>query len=160
MNDDSEDWIDDLVEEIREVEQKVKELEDRKPAALSELKAVIQRDVERLDKELYDGKKILEITQHQNDSADFIIVSRAGPSLIKMNIWLLPDEYLLMYSLLIKNPDDSKTREQGTSTLKISADYGGGISYEDSYNEELSLDELSKLLIEPVVKAGSGLKFG
>lgn len=159
MTDDAEDWIDDLVEEVKEAEELVKQLSDRKPAALSELMAVVRRDIERLDKELYGEKNVLEVTPGRDEGPDFTIISRARRGYAKMHVWLLPDEHVLMYGLFVRDIEDTKERERSTSTIKILPDYGGGITYEESYNDELTLAELSKLLIEPVVKAGSGLKF-
>ena len=153
-------WIAPLIRKIRSAEANIKRLEERKPKAVETLRAAVQRDVNQLNAELYNGSPIISVEdddQEDDYPADFIIHKDEFPS-VTMYIALMPREYLIRFRLFTTADGGSYERRHEASFLKIIADKEGGIIYSKN-QKRVTVDELARLLVEPVVIHGSGLKF-
>ena len=157
MSAEDKDWIQKLVKEDRARQEAAAsharlsdKIKEEAPNLLKSILEAVRRDVERLNKELY-GHKVLKI----NEVSDrLFIIERITAPEPYMSVSIAHDEHALEYDLTIRRDPDSMYSEKEPERITI----GPGQDINDlrfiKGNKLLSVDTISRLLIEPVVRAG------
>jgi hypothetical protein len=134
-------WVDQLIADVQRRQELIDKIVPRVPAALEKLRSVIQQDIDRLNNDLYEGRPIFEIEDAPVPFYDFR-VTRVN-SKFEAQVRLHADELELKCSILPSG------RGLHLSAL---ADLEGGISFFDG-NQLVPLEEISRTLIEPAIRA-------
>jgi hypothetical protein len=134
----SKDWIADLVKAVEARKKHIEKVEAEAPEVLSKLKAAVRRDADRLNDELYKGHKILRFGP--GGEYDFTVM-HLGTDAETEVIFKVEDDLL------------ECTFKPDYETLILRTTVGSsGLSFFES-NNLVEVDELSRKLIEPLIKA-------
>ncbi len=157
MSAEDKDWIQKLVEEDRAIKEAAAsrarlsdKIREEAPNLIKKILEAVRRDVERINTELY-GRKLIKVGEVSDRV--FLIERNIAPA-ARMSVSIDPDEHALEYDLIIQQDRDSLPSEEQPGKITI----GPGQDINDlrfiKGNNLLSVDSISRLLIEPVVRAG------
>lgn len=137
------EWLSKLLDDVRQKNERVQKLRDNGEKAIDGLREAVEKDIKFINREIYLHDDALEIF-----SAMEFTFGVSNKNIREVaNVTLSPEGEVLHLSAPGK-------RQQYFSA---ESDEAGGVYFEDTRGAPVSVEELSRKIVEPLVRAEYGL---
>lgn len=166
------DWISKMAEEGRrrvgeqqEEAEVVSQIKADSRSLMEELEARVQRDMDQVNRELYNSAKVFEVRRDfdlfgEGKTNDFVAMTADYPA-ATLYVLLNPSHRILTRKLVTKKDSDSNYEEKTLPVIGVRLDSRGNVAFVnprfEHVNGGLSLDKVARLIVEPVVSAHTGI---